>query len=75
MAGRTLTWGGLTVPPRRGDSFYGINTMVQERCEIGYITWQLDQARDLMGYAAWVKQLFYGITIASNDPNPCWVDY
>ena len=75
VTGRTLTWSGLTVPPRRGDSFYGINTMVQERCDINYITWQLDQTRDLMGYAAWVKQLFYNITIASSDPNPCWVDF
>ena len=29
ISGRTLTWSGLTVPARRGDSFYGINTMVQ----------------------------------------------
>ncbi|MCX7669321.1 MAG: DUF11 domain-containing protein, partial [Anaerolineae bacterium] len=75
IAGRALTWSGLTVPARRGDSFYGINTMVQERCEIGYIQWQLDHTRYLMGYHAYAKQLFYGINVFSNDPRPCWTDF
>ncbi len=75
VSGRTLSWSGLVAPARRGDSFYGINTMVQERCDINYITWQLDQTRQLMGYAAWAKQLFYGITVESNDPQPCWIDF
>jgi len=75
VSGNTLTWDSLTVPARRGDSFYGINTMVQERCNIAYISWQLDHARYLMGYASWTKQLFYGITISSNDPPSCWIDY
>ena len=49
--------------------------MVQERCDIGYIAWQLDHARTLMGTNAFVKQLFYGITAATTDPNPCWIDF
>ncbi|MGC8780733.1 MAG: hypothetical protein ACP5UQ_07715, partial [Anaerolineae bacterium] len=75
ISGRTLTWSGLVVPARRGDSFYGINTMVQERCEIGYIQWQLDHTRYLMGYHGFAKQLFYGINVFSNDPQPCWTDF
>ena len=75
VSGRTLTWGGLTAPARRGDSFYGINTMTQERCNINYISWQLDHARYVMGYGGWVKQLFYGIDVASNDPQSCWIDF
>jgi len=75
ISGRTLIWNGLTVPARRGDSFYGINTMVQERCDIGYAAWQLDHVRNLMGYGAWTKQLFYGITAATSEPQPCWKDY
>ncbi len=75
VSGRTLIWSGLSLPARRGDSFYGINTFIQERCNIGYATWQLDHARNLMGYAAFVKQLFYGITIATSGPDPCWVDF
>ncbi len=75
VSSQTLTWSGLAAPAGRGDSFYGINTMVQERCNIGYSRWQLDHTRDLMSYSAWAKQLFYGITAASNDPNPCWIDF
>ena len=75
IAGRTLSWSGLTVPPRRGDGFFGINTMVQEHCDIGYIVWQLDHVRNLMGSGAWAKQLFYGITAATTAPQPCWIDY
>ena len=75
VSGRNLTWSGLTVPARRGDSFYGINTMVQERCDIGYIQWQLDHTRYLMGYHGFAKQLFYGINVFSNDPLPCWTDF
>ena len=75
ISGRTLTWSGLTIPARRGDSFYGINTMVQERCDIGYIQWQLDHTRYLMGYHAYAKQLFYGINAFTNDPLPCWTDF
>ncbi len=75
IAGRTLAWSSLAVPARRGDSFYGINTMIQERCNVNYAVWQLDHARNLMGYGAWVKQLFYNITLSTNDPQPCWVDY
>jgi uncharacterized repeat protein (TIGR01451 family) len=75
VAGGTLTWSGLTVPPRRGDGFSGINTMVQERCDSAYIAWQLDHVRSLMGSGAWVKQLFYGITAVTTAPQPCWIDY
>jgi len=62
ISGRSLTWSNLSVPERRGDSFYGMHTFVQERCETWYFSWQLDRVRELMGYGAWVKQLFYGIT-------------
>jgi|GEM_PF-881626 len=75
IAGRTLTWTGMAAPARRGDSFYGINTMIQERCNITYAAWQLNHARNLMGYSAWVKQLFYGITAATDGPTSCWVDF
>ena len=49
--------------------------MVQDRCDIGYIAWQLDHVRNLMGSGAWAKQLFYGITAATTAPQPCWIDY
>ena len=75
VSGRSLTWSGLALAARRGDSFYGMNTMVQERCEIGYSQWQLDHVRNLMGYHAWAKQLFYGITANTPGPNACWVDF
>ena len=44
--------------------------MVQERCEISYAAWQLDHVRSLMGKGAWAKQLFYGITAATTEPQP-----
>ena len=47
--------------------------MVQERCNLEYIVWQLDHARNLMGYHAWVKQLFYGITPETTEPDSCWI--
>ena len=75
ISGRVLTWSGLSAPARRGDSFYGINTMVQERCNITYTQWQLNHTRSLMGYAAFAKQLFYGITAATSGPTSCWIDY
>ena len=75
IAGTTLRWSGLTVPPRRGDGFSGINTMVQDRCDSASIAWQLDHVRNLMGSGAWAKQLFYGITAAATAPQPCWIDY
>ena len=28
-----------------------------------------------MGSAAFVKQLFYGITATTTQPNSCWIDY
>ena len=63
------------MPARRGDSFYGINTFVQENCNINTITWQLDRARELMGYHALSKQFFYGITNNTGGPESCWLDY
>ena len=74
---QAATWPGpgLTVPAQRGDSFYGINTMVQERCSIDTIVWQLDRTRELMGWHAFAKQLFYGINRTTNDPLPCWIDF
>jgi uncharacterized repeat protein (TIGR01451 family) len=68
VSGRNLTWSNLSVPERRGDSFYGMHTFVQERCETWYFSWQLDRVRELMGYGAWVKQLFYGITPQTQGP-------
>jgi uncharacterized repeat protein (TIGR01451 family) len=75
VSGRTLVWTGLALPARRGDSFYGVNTMVQERCNVGYAQWQLDHARNLMGYASYAKQLFYGITVNTGGPQACWIDF
>ncbi|MCK4317895.1 DUF11 domain-containing protein, partial [Candidatus Bathyarchaeota archaeon] len=75
VSGRNLTWTNLSVPERRGDSFYGMHTFVQERCETWYFSWQLDRVRELMGYGAWVKQLFYGITPQTQGPHICWVDF
>ncbi|MCS6845647.1 MAG: DUF11 domain-containing protein, partial [Caldilineales bacterium] len=75
IEGLTLRWSGLTAPPRRGASFYGINTFVQERCESGYLHWQLDRARELAGPGGWVKQLFYGITPSTQAAAPCWVEF
>ncbi len=73
--GRNLRWGALTVPARRGASFYGINTFVQERCEIDYIAWQLDRARELAGSDGWVKQLFYNITPSTQRAPECWQSF
>ena len=75
VSGRTLNWSGLIVPPRRREGFFGINTMVQDRCDIGYIARQLDHVRSLMGDGAWAKQLFYGIAATTTAPQPCWIDY
>jgi uncharacterized repeat protein (TIGR01451 family) len=73
VQGNQVTWATLTVPERRGHSFYGINTFVQERCQPDYIDWQLDRARELAGSGGWVKQLFYGITPSSMQAPACWV--
>ncbi len=73
--GRHLTWSGLQAPERRGDSFYGINTFVQDQCVSNTIFWQLDRMRWLMGYHAWAKQLFYGITPDTRRPKYCWYDF
>jgi uncharacterized repeat protein (TIGR01451 family) len=75
VSGRTLNWSGLIVPPRRREGFFGMNTMVQDRCDIGYIARQLDHVRSLMGDGAWAKQLFYGIAATTTAPQPCWIDY
>ncbi len=75
VSGRSLTWSGMQVPVRRGDSFYGINTFVQERCDTATIAWQLDRTRELMGYHALAKQLFYDITPDTSGPKSCWVDF
>ena len=69
VSGRTLNWSGLIVPPRRREGFFGINTMVQDRCDIGYIARQLDHVRSLMGDGAWAKQLFYGIAATTTAPS------
>ncbi|HIQ05525.1 MAG TPA: DUF11 domain-containing protein, partial [Anaerolineae bacterium] len=75
VSGRNLTWGTFMLPGRRAGSFYGVNSFVQEACNPNYINWQLDRVRELMGWDAWVKQLFYGITASTSGPQPCWVDF
>lgn len=79
ISGRTLTWSkpssGLSLPSGRSDSFYGIHTFVQSRwnpCDHGYIDYQLDRARELMGAGSYVTQLFDWIDPAWQGPLDCW---
>ncbi len=74
-SGQALTWGPFTLPGARLGSYYGMHTFVQDRCESGQITHQLDRTRELMGAGAYVKQLFYWITPQTPGPQSCWVDF
>ena len=76
ISGRTLTFSAVPLPARRGDSYFGINTFVQERCgDEEYMNWQLDRAKNLVGWHGYVKQMFYGIQPQSQDPQQCWIDF
>lgn len=75
ISGRNLTWSGLTVPPARTSSHYGIHTFVHDRCERNYIKYQLDKSLQLAGPNSYVKQLFYWITPQTTGPQSCWVDF
>ncbi|RME85481.1 MAG: DUF11 domain-containing protein, partial [Caldilineae bacterium] len=76
VSGRTLTWTGLTVPPRRGDSYFGINTFVQDACnDTATLIGQLDQAAGLTGWGGWVKQLLPGIETGWQEAPQCYKDF
>lgn len=71
--GRVLTFAAGTLPAGRADSFFGINTFVQDACEdTGYRNWQLDRALELMGPRSFVKDVFHGIEPGMQNPKPCW---
>lgn len=74
--GRVLTFVPVTLPAGRTDSFFGINTFVQDACEdVGYRNWQLDRALELMGPRSFVKDVFHGIEPGRQNPKPCWVSF
>lgn len=75
IEGHTLIWPRLALPAGRANSVYGMHTFVQDRCTKDYIAYQLDRVRELMGPGAFVKQLFYRITVETKGPEPCWIDF
>ena len=75
VVGQVLRWTGLTVPAARSASVYGMHTFVQDSCNSGYIGYQLDKVRELMGPHAFAKQLFYRISTTTIGPQGCWVDF
>ncbi len=76
ISGNTLTFAAQPLPARRNDSYFGINTFVQEACgNQQYLNWQLDRAKSLIGWHGYVKQLFYGIRPETQDPKQCWIDF
>lgn len=75
VLGQNLIWRNQVLPRARGTSFYGMHTFVQDRCDSGYIGYQLDRVVELMGEGAYVKQLFYRITTETSGPAGCWVDF
>ncbi|MBN1399329.1 MAG: DUF11 domain-containing protein, partial [Anaerolineae bacterium] len=75
ISGNTLRWAGLSAPSARASGVWGMHTFVQDRCERAYIGGQLDHVRRLMGPNAYVKQLLYRITIETQGPELCWVDF
>ncbi|MEM4724161.1 MAG: DUF11 domain-containing protein, partial [Candidatus Hadarchaeum sp.] len=79
ISGRTLTWTlpspPIRLPSGRSNSFYGIHTFVQSRwnpCDHGYIDYQLDRARELMGAGSYVTQLCDWIGSSWQGPLDCW---
>ncbi|MGB5052367.1 MAG: hypothetical protein WBO46_25680, partial [Caldilineaceae bacterium] len=76
ISGRTLNFSSLPLPARRGDSYFGVNTFIQERCDnTQYMNWQLDRAASLVGWHGYVKQMFHGIKPQTQDPQQCWIDF
>jgi len=76
ISGRTLTFATVPLPSRRNDSYFGINTFVQERCgDQRYLDWQLDRAKSLIGWHGYVKQMFHGIRVDTTEPKQCWIDF
>ncbi|MBX2999619.1 MAG: SH3 domain-containing protein [Caldilineaceae bacterium] len=76
MSGRTLSFAPGPFPSRRTDSYFGINTFIQDKCEDErYRNWQLDRTYGLVGWHAYAKQLFHGIRTDTTGPKPCWVDF
>jgi uncharacterized repeat protein (TIGR01451 family) len=74
--GRVLTFATGSLPAGRTDSFFGINTFLQDACEDEqYRNWQLDSTLELMGPRAYVKDLFHGIAPGMQNPKPCWVAF
>ncbi|UCC75823.1 MAG: DUF11 domain-containing protein, partial [Anaerolineales bacterium] len=75
ISGTALTWSGLRLPAGRSDSFYGIHTFVQSRwnpCDRGYIDYQLERTRELMGVGSYVTQLLDWIEPDWQGPLDCW---
>jgi len=76
ISGSTLTFATVPFPSRRNDSYIGINTFVQDRCgDERYLNWQLDRAKNLVGWHGYVKQMFHGIRPDTQDPKQCWIDF
>jgi uncharacterized repeat protein (TIGR01451 family) len=74
--GNVLTFAPVTLPAGRTDSFFGINTFLQDACEdTQYRNWQLDRAQELMGQRSFVKDVFHGIVPGMQNPKPCWVTF
>lgn len=73
VSGHTLIFEAVPVPARRGDTYFGINTFIQERCEDErYLNWQLDRAKGLIGWHGYVKQMFHSISADTTYAQPCW---
>ncbi|NUQ38223.1 MAG: DUF11 domain-containing protein [Caldilineales bacterium] len=76
ISGDTLRWTGLTVPARRGDSYFGINTFIQDKCtDTHTLIFQLDRAAGLAGWGGWVKQLLPGIETSWQSAPQCYKDF
>jgi len=73
VVGNAVTWLGLSVPPRRTGTHYGMHTFVQDRCNDGYINAQLERVLQVAGPGAYVKQLLYRIDTNTSGPSGCWV--
>ena len=75
VSGATLTWRHLRLPAARSGTVYGMHTFFHDRCEGGYIDYQLDRVREVAGPGAYVKQLLYWITPQTPGPQACWVHF
>ncbi len=73
VAGSTLLWERLMLPPGNVRNLRGINTFVQDHCaDAGLRAWQLDRARELVGPGGLVKQLVYPIALDAFPDVACW---